>query len=528
MEPFRVTGSRSLRPKGGALVAVLVGFSAWGLAACRGGKDGGGNADPPVGLTVSGSLGAGYALPGFAGSVTTVDQVWAIRLGNDGEVIPSSFGDRKTFDIAEDGSFELSLETDGDYVLLLVDSTATERRDRIKSYLSIQDVSGTLIQIPAGDTGSGEGDGGEGDGEEGGGDHGGEGGDHPADGDGEGEGGYLELGECNEEGDEAVSTETLAESADVFSLTLDQLQEIARTDDVLKVIKNFYVNYDEESETYLNVWPGFAWRDTAGEVSIAGTFSDPAATVAGDNNGYTFLFQTNDPVIDIDTVCDQSKSYTLHPPATVAAVFGTGWWSFTKPFTNQGAVQNTGTTACGVGELYASEDTQSPGFVSFNFSGANGSNWRVPIVEGWWEHQVDGETVFEFDGALAAPFENGDPLKPYVYIPSVRAVATTGYLTAIDIKWYLRNEAGGFDEVTDFEIFDRVANEVGVSITDYSGTTGSGGMRIGENATMVGVTSAIPPSTWRIMGDASTTQPVAEDITIGYKIRDIGFRFEFQ
>ncbi len=503
-------------------------LAAVGLAACRGGRDGGGNADPVVGLTVSGSLGAGYALPGFAGTATTVDQVWAVRLGFDGEASPDSIAGRQEFDIGEDGSFELALDADGDYVLLLVDSTAADKKDRIKAYVSIQDVDGSLMQIPAGDSGEGD-SGGDHEGDEGGGDHEEGEGDSPHEDEGDGEGGHLDLGECNEDGDEAVSTETLQDSADAFSLTLDQLQEIARTDDVLKVLKNVYVNYDEETDTYLEIWPFFGWQDTAGEIAIGNVFSDPAVTVADHNNGFSYYFNTNSAAYDFDTLCDQTQAYTLNPPAQVEQVDGqAGPWTFADPWTNQGTSWNTGSSACGVGEMYASEESGDFGGTSLTFNYAGGTFWKIPIVEGWWQLQVDGTKVFEFDGRLGSPFEENDPAKPVVYIPSLKAVVTTGAISSFEMKWYLRNDGGTYDEVTDLEMLDRSTASVVVSLTDYSGTSGNGGLRIEENATMNGLTAATPPSGWRFLGDGSTTSKVAEEITITYEQRGIRFRFEWR
>ena len=128
--------------------------------------------------------------------------------------------------------------------------------------------------------------------------------------------------------------------------------------------------------------------------------------------------------------------------------------------------------------------------------------------------------------------------EPLVYLPLfafagpvARAVVSGGVISEIDIKWYLRNDAGTYDEVTDVTMFGLSASLVTVDLTDYSGTVATGGARIDESISL-GSTSgyilARPSNTWMFLGDSSTTSPVADVITITYVMKGLSFRFEWR
>ena len=474
------------------------------IGGCGGNSSGSnlnGDGTPQTGiqLNLSGRLGASYTIAGNSwldgiynvlfgskaiASGVTADKVWALPTVH-GAVTPSAFSSMQVGDIGTDGSFSLQLSKDYDWVLLLIDTTEPLKRDQVKAYIAMSDIDGSMLEMPMQDASS-----------------------------------NIDLGTLEPSGNEAVSSTSLADNADKFTLSLAQLKEIARTDDVLKSIKNTYINYDDTTGTYLNIQPFFGWRDESGSISIYNMFSDPATTIANHNNGYSYYFNTNSNAIDFTKVCDQSVLLTLHPPATVTRVGGTPSWGTTTPFTNSGTVYTNTGTVCGGGDLYLRNDGSE---LSFNYAG--GVFWATPIVSGYWEIKYDGTKLFEFDGTLGSPFENDDITKPIVYIPALKAVVTNGTIDYFELKWYLRNSNGGYDEITDFTTFSHSVENASVYLTQYSGT------RIDDSIELTAATnyaSAIPPRQWTFLGQSTTSGAFAEEITVTYQMNGIGLRFEWR
>ena len=113
--------------------------------------------------------------------------------------------------------------------------------------------------------------------------------------------------------DEARSANKDEENATLFNFTLDQLKKIARTDNMLKFIKNVYINCNESTGAFYTSIPAFTFRDSLS--MIENQWANPVDIV---NNPYftplvSIAFQT----IASSFTNTYSSSITITPPGTV-------------------------------------------------------------------------------------------------------------------------------------------------------------------------------------------------------------------
>ena len=112
--------------------------------------------------------------------------------------------------IASDGTFDLVLPVGSqDYVLLLEDSTASSRTERVRAYVTLDQVGDTLVSLPV-STATGD----------------------------------IPLGALAEVADEAVADVAPMVTEDRFALTTEVLAQRAQTDDAFRSVVNAWINYD--------------------------------------------------------------------------------------------------------------------------------------------------------------------------------------------------------------------------------------------------------------------------------------------
>lgn len=153
------------------------------------------------------------------------DQVWGFPLFFDG-LRPRSIAEKEVFPIEESGDIFIDLDelSQQSYVFVLASSEAEEREDRIVGFLAVTGEN-HLNSFHVDDIEK-----------------------------------SINLGLLNPEGDEVISTSTIEEIADSFAnLSSEDLKAIAAEDDVVKVIKNLYINYHGEDHNY-NIQPYFLSR----------------------------------------------------------------------------------------------------------------------------------------------------------------------------------------------------------------------------------------------------------------------------
>lgn len=410
-----------------------------------------------------------------------VSELWALPLES-GEFHPQVFTRLKRA-IPAGGSFSLDLERKN-WVVLLVDSTTSSKKDQVVGYLTMSAEDSGMTSFPLGSA-SGE----------------------------------INLGTLSQNGDETESSRGSKENAPSLALSVEQIEALALSDDSIKTVKNAYRNYDNGK--YFSVRPFFNWYWDGSTGEISNSFSSVTTLVQSKFQGYLFYMDSNSAQLNFDQICSQATLLTLEPPTTVQNHSQTESWGPGDPLTSAGANSGISGKSCGVGSLYLRDDTASYGSYAFNFSASSGSSneyLRPPIPVGDWTVRAGSQIVGEFESNIGTIFENDDTAKPTVFMPSLRANVSGGTITSIDVKWYLRDPSTGqFNEVTDATILNQMSS-VAIGLTDYSQNP----RREERSDSLTPSTgySFTPSGSWSFTGDIS--------IDVSYTYNNMTVRADFR
>ncbi len=535
-----------MKLKNAAIVAVPLSILALVFVLSCGG---GGSSSTPTSsgntVTISGNVGSSYTvvsepslLDRFFALLSSdraiaagpqVDKVWGLPTV-DGEVSPESFQYKVEIPINSDGTFSVdlpksvSVDMDGstvtldlDWILLLINSQATTKQDMIVGYIALSDLSDSLLWMPISSASA-----------------------------------NIDLGTLSQVGNEARSTTTLSDAASAFTFSLDQLRQIAKTDDVLKNIKNVFANYDQSTGKYWLLEPYFGWSDVPS--SIKNQWSDPANLQF---YGYAFYMPTNNTSNPTFTeICNGTKTLKLYPPAAVHLLDNSATFDANNPiYTESGQIdqRQDGSQECGGTYFYLRDDTQNSqaqmNWYMYNFIVGDDNllapdTQTQPIPSGYWTLKLDDgtqeTTVATFDLAVASPFDSSG--NPVIFMPSLNVtVDANDNITSIQLKFYTYDsQNNSWVEVTDSQVLEQMLTAIWVGINDYDGTTGNGGQRIEENYEIISPDPTVPSQSlslpitinasdlnysWKFTGNTSTTEPVADSIDVGYMMGGVSFRF---
>ncbi len=457
-----------------------------------------------------------------AASGEEVDAVWGLPTLK-GEISPESFKYKVNIPINADGIFTVNLPKTAkihlgrkqvtlnlNWILLLINTNAQSKKDMIVDYITLSDSNDSLLWIPISDAL-----------------------------------GNINLGVLFQNGNEARSSATLSEEAGTFSPSLNQLKQIAKSDNVLKNIKNIFMNYDENTGEYWMLQPYFGWNDNP--LSIKNQWSNP------DNlsfYGYAFYLSTNNTTNPtFSDVCQGNKIMKLYPPTAIHLI-DTSSVSFdnsTPIYTEKAQIEtdSDGTQECSGHYFYLATDNDSlnPGYM-YNFI-VGDSNLLAPdnqtqrIPSGYWTLKMyDNTTHYEstvamFDLSIASPFDSEG--NPTIFFPSVKVnVDSNDTIQSIQIKFYTFSSSG-WTEVTDPVVLEKMLSELAVSLDYYGGS-----QRIEDNYYVIGENDILSNSSltlpitidaskldhvWKFSGYNGNAEPVAESISVGYSMGNVDFRF---
>ena len=147
------------------------------------------------------------SFPIIGGNLSSIDVI------KEGEQIP----------VAEDGSFEVEIGNLEDRILLLIDNSSV-RENMVIGFISLYGDEINVIRFPISQIVS-----------------------------------SIDLGLLTSVSDELHSTNSISETEDAFSLSYDQLSELARTDDAFKAVKNLYINYNNETKIFYKETLRYDW-----------------------------------------------------------------------------------------------------------------------------------------------------------------------------------------------------------------------------------------------------------------------------
>ena len=433
-------------------IGVLLGCSG-------GGGGGGGNGDDDTTATpvIRGRLGTTFQARylqssddlGFSESVGDylVEEVWGLPVG--GPLDVSCLEQKQVFAVNDDGSFELTLPTDTveHYIYMLMDLDAAEKIDRFVGYIALADIQENLILIPAQEVSD-----------------------------------DIDLGEIELDGEEAVSDTTLAQAADYFSLDLEQLTEMARTDDLFKMVKNLYVNYDPSTEISYRVQMNFLWEDDL--ANIDDQFADP---MAYDYRYYSLYIFSNDMThIDLQGLADGQWVAAFYPPSDLLWEAPDVYVGPTNPISSNNVTGFSDYQTC----AYNIQDEDfwlcSSDTVHL-FSLPAGGIKESLVAPGYWYLEREQSTDPALDRRLAIfDLAPATPLYasgyPKAYVPVAKIITGENRrIEQIEVRWYLYDQGiGGYREVTDLSAMQETVTFSPAMLIDYNAGAGESGIHVIE------------------------------------------------
>jgi hypothetical protein len=437
------------------------------ISAC-GGKNSGGGDDGGETLSLTASLGTGLSAASTFKSLRnelfrshyslfssqTVDSVVAIPV-IDGDMSYESMGNIVEGSIESGGNLSISIpKNDYEWVLVLLDSTQEEKIDQVVGYIKLSDAeSSGLMKLDASDVSESS----------------------------------LDVGEITKSAgsDEIGSTETLEDLSDKFSSSIDALREVARTDKLLKSVKNFYANYDATSNTYYLVQPYYVMNYDADSIddinSMDADFTDVSKLTYG---GYGLYFNVSDEDrVQFPDLCgDPSDSeITLTPPGTLYGANQDGTVDSDPAInvlTNPSMSDETGSSDyryCGSEGVTSADGFYAHGNgggTDFGFNWGGGYGFFGEPPEGRWNMDVDGDPVATYEIAAGSPVNESGQLN--VYLPSFRVIREEGSneITKIQVRFYTYNPGSdSFELITDpTTMLSNIGEngQVGVELSDYN------------------------------------------------------------
>lgn len=310
--------------------------------------------------------------------------------------------------------------------------------------------------------------------------------------------------------DDAVSE---LEAGDAVDIDAADLRSMAQADDVLKAVRNNYMNTAWKAE------PFFLWLSDVDALSaVESDFSLPTAQEY-QGAGFYVGAQT-DTSFTYEEICHATegsrKILEFVAPSKVTLVVGQEEKRVTT-ISNAGTVsgETQGENRVCMGSttgFYAREDAENRFMLNYGAGGA----LQGDIPAGIWTLNIDGEKAGSFDLASAKPFDADD--KPRVFIPAIKMTKSGGNYTGMSVKLYSWT-GSEFEAITDFTAVQRLTRD-----WDFTVTTISDNQEMGRDDEVVfgddGVMSV------EYSDPASATDVRA--LSVSYVIGSSTFRFEIR
>ncbi|HEB81367.1 MAG TPA: hypothetical protein ENJ11_00735 [Gammaproteobacteria bacterium] len=426
-----------------------------------------------------------YAL----GSGTTVDQIVAIPYNRaNGQ---ATLDAAVTGDLDADGRFSLGLDASRDYVLLLVNSKATQPQDKVVAYITMASstTGDSVVSLPVSHANS-----------------------------------SIDLGNVSPNAsysDEASGEQSAEDLAVDFSASLESLLARAKFDDAYKNLVNEYLNTSRR--TWWRAQVQFEWYG-GGDPSIFAS-SAPTDISAYRYDGYRVYFDNNSTEMDFSRLCDKTDTLEIAPPSPVTIIDQYSGNTTIGTIDTSTPADNGAVAVNGGDPNYCYDAVNSEMAFSAN-SGSSGVFFGVPVgmllqdnpPDGWWTVRLNStqKAVFEL-GAMKPVDTSG---KPEVFLPLPSfTVDGAGKITGISVTWMEYN-GSTYQAVNVSEVDDLVADsfiEIG-----YDG--GGSGTEVTDlvynDASSNLLTSATPVIDWDFNGSAGN--PVSW-IKMGYTMAGVNY-----
>lgn len=237
---------------------------------------------------------------------------------------------------------------------------------------------------------------------------------------------------------EAYETGSLLTNSESLDLSHSELREIARTVNLVKTIKNIYVNAAPDT-----------WIDPSGYMYKGLTVD--------------FDYANPSPPVTFDSVYNSGTVEIELPDDT--RYFGDTWTEDNSDG-DRGASDNAGNVA-----IFEYLDHETIFRISLRESvGAEGA-----VPGGFWNVIVNDTPVSHYDVAGSSPIYRDDMgnTEAMVYIPSAKFVQNSSTSVKIEIQWQVYNpNTGEYESLTDLEQFDRIVSYMAVGYEAKDDTPG--------------------------------------------------------
>ena len=491
------------------LVVILIAVIVIGYNGCGGSSSSSSGSSEVAKLALTGTI-EGYSIIQTEAPSTTLDRFCSIFeptklyaiTGDVDKIIAMPYEggylgeytilESKSFPINLDGTFSLSLEKNRNWVLILVNSTLTGR-DKFVGYVAMKtDANESTLLAPVSSATASS----------------------------------LDIGTVSQSiTDSTLALTENALTTTAFSLSQSQLLDLAKNDDLLKIVKNLYFNYN--NGVYWNLRPDYNWSGDYSAISGTG-FPDPATYIF--SGGYAFQLDGNFTGVTVQQLIGPPTGtpkalLELYPPSAVESKNNGFIYNTSIPISNATVRNDTAQiTAGGYWETSGSEffANNAYGNISYSFSSFTGT-----IPTGFWTMGITSTpstllTSAEFDVAVASPI-SGTVIKGFV--PSIRVnVDGSKRITSVDVKWYSWN-GSSYQEVTDSKALESLAGSFDLG---FDNTTASV-RRYESNSYNASISNVVPELEWYYgnFGDigGAPESKRAESILVFYSCGGIGYFF---
>jgi hypothetical protein len=443
-------------------------------------------------VTISGRLGDGY-LPVRRihhhhhqpdRGARLVDSVLAIPVANANLSYQGLARAVKT-PVHPNGSFDITLSRDLDYVLVLFNSS-TETPAKFAGQLAfrIEASDSPLLFMPTGKLLDRN----------------------------------VNLGIIDAEGNIAMPRHVLRNR--LWALTPPQLAFLATNGMSYTNVKNLVINYDGGNGIFYSLRPDFHWDGFYSGIKKA--FGYPSMY-----RHYNFQLDSNAHDITMDMICGTNgvarSPLELFPPSgvSISASDPPMVYDSANPISNNNAVCSLMTN----GFIEAKDEdffaTNRYSDISYSLGI---SLLTDPVPGGYWQYRVNGVMRAQFDVGVSAP-KTADGMVNGL-IPAIHAnLDAGGKITSFNIKWYQRDESNPnkYTEVTDLSMLSYLVSSAGIFIENTST-----GQRRYESVTYdpATQTSVSMANDW-YYGNSGAVSMQAEQIGTFYSSAGLGYFFEY-
>ncbi len=452
-------------------------------------------------VTISGTLKKG--LGKVKSGMDDADSIYATQVINGMIDIP---GDKSPKAIIHaDGTFDIQLDKIGkdaqgndvdlDWVLILFNSKATTRFNKIVGFLALKEIDASLIKFPISKA----------------------------------KGDSLKMGNVTQHGDEALGDTTAKDTAK-FSLTLTQLKEMAHTGRTLKIIKNIYASWDPTSQKNIQIKTNYSLGN---KHLIDAQDKELKPESYFDSSAFGFSFQicpNTSPNFNYDQLHNISATVDLYPPA------GSNMYIINTLINGQSVVApvtscistDTATSPHIVHDTTGSKAPANIMVVSAG-SGTPYMNLFCPTFKGMppngvWDLKANRSTIItQFDAGLGNPVDTLTG-KPLVYVPSLEVDVdhSDSTIHQVIVKWYYwDSQAHQYIQASDAGLLQNNVTSVSIQVFDQQNLVAGQAGKPGESytagsSTPVPLTITFTPTqhTWPYKDP--TTYDEKLGVTVGY------------